>query len=136
MKRITHRSYVSMASSCINSPSLSNAILKKLAIKIRREMNAISSSSHDSILRDHVEAVKMFSWETVILELTSKMPTLMSLLSQLVGNPSRRKPLLCLLASQILKSRHQHMGLVQRAVSVMLYGCGTAKQVCIVLCQV
>ena len=58
-----------------------------------------------------------------------KIPTLMSLLSKLVGQSSERSPLLCLVASMILKSRHRHMGLVQRAMSVMLYGNGTGKQV-------
>ena len=64
-----------------------------------------------------------------MLELSHKIPTLMSLLSQLVRQPATQKPLLCLLASQLLKSRHHHMGLVQWAVSVMMYGNATAKQV-------
>ena len=64
-----------------------------------------------------------------MLELSHKIPTLMSLLSQLVRRPATQKPLLCLLASQLLKSRHHHMGLVQRAVSVMMYGNATTKQV-------
>ncbi len=92
-------------------------------------MKAISSDAHDSILRDTIEAVKHFSWQTVWLELTQKIPTLMSLLSHLIPKPDEHKPLLCFLASPILKSRHQRMGLVQRAVSIMMYGNGTAKQV-------
>ena len=67
--------------------------------------------------------------DTVWLELQKNVPTLMSLLINLVRRPAESKPLLCLLASQIVKARHQRMGLVQRAVSVMLYGNGTAKQV-------
>lgn len=81
-------------------------------------MKHVSSGGHDSILRDSVEAVKHFNWETVRLELLQQTPTLMSLLTQLVGRASERCPLLCLLASMICKSRHQHMGLVQRAMSV------------------
>ena len=70
-----------------------------------------------------------FHWEAIRLELMQKMPTLMKLLLAVVGKACTKSPLLCLLASMMLKSRHQHMGLVQRAVSVMLYGNGTAKQV-------
>ena len=104
------------------------SIMSKIAIKIRQEIKQVSSETHDSILRDSVEAVKHFHWETVRLEMVQQTPTLMSLLSQLIGRASEHAPLLCLLASMIL-SRQRHMGLVQRAISVMLYGNGTAKQV-------
>ena len=86
----------------------------------------MSSESHDSILRDSVEVVEHFHWR---LELLQQTPILMSLLTQLLGRAPEHSPLLCLLTSIILKSRHRHMGLVQRAISVMLYGNGTAKQV-------
>ena len=107
---------------------MSVPIVSKLACKIQHEMKDLSSDSYDSILRDSVEAVKNFNWETVRLELIQEMPTLMSLLSQLIGQCSHHS-LLCLIATMILKSRHRHMGLVQRAISVMLYGNGTAKEV-------
>lgn len=116
-----------MAASIVDSPILSKGVVAKIASKIKLEMRNISSAAHDSILRDTMEAIKQFHWETVFLELEKKMPTLLSLLSHLIGKG--KKPLLCLVASQLLKARHQHMGLVQRAVSVMMYGNGTAKQV-------
>ena len=119
-----------MASAIAGSPRISKSIISEVSMKIKSEMKDISSKRHDSILRDTIEAVKRFHWDTIWLELQQKMPTLMSLLSQLVRHPVKQKPLLCLLASQLLKGRHQHMGLVQRAVSVMMYGQGTAKQVC------
>ena len=122
IRRIARKNYVSTVAALVNSPTTGQTIVAKLAIRIREEMQAISCRSHDSILRDSVEAVKKFSWETVRLELQYTMPTLMTLLSQLVGRASERSPLICLLASMILKSRHNQMGLVQRAVSVMLYG--------------
>ena len=92
-------------------------------------MKVLSSRSYDSILRDTIEAVKQFSWDTVVLELQKQLPTLMDLLSQIVKEPTNKKPFLCMVASQLLKSRHQHMGLVQRAVSIIMYGNGTSKQV-------
>ena len=73
--------------------------------------------------------VKHFHWDTVYLELQHKITTLLSLLEQIVKRPSLKRPLLCALCSQLLNSQHQHMGLVQRAISIMLYGNGTAKQV-------
>ena len=55
------------------------------------------------------------------------VPTLMRLLSMMIRQPTERKPLLCILASPLFMAQHKHMALVQRAVSVMLYGNGTAK---------
>ena len=49
---------------------------------IRREIKNLCSSDYDSILRDTVQAVKQFNWDTVMLELLNKVPTLMTLLSQ------------------------------------------------------
>ena len=70
-------------------------------------------------------------WDKVARELMRGLPTLMELLKQLVKKPAKKAPLIIILASQLLKSCHQHMGLVQRAVSIMLYGNGAAKQVSI-----
>ena len=92
-------------------------------------MKDISCASHASVLQNSLEVIKQFKWKTVKLELEQKTPTLMSSLSQLVGRASEQSPLICLLVSMIIKSRHNHMGLVQKAVSIMLYGYGTAKQV-------
>ena len=88
----------------------------------------MSSDDHGSILRDTNEAVKRFSWETVILELQQNVPTLIKFLQLLVPRPLERKPLISFIASLLLKTRHQ-LCLVQRAVSVMLYGNGVGKQV-------
>ena len=93
-------------------------------------MKHMSSDNHDSILRDAymVEALKHFDWERVRMEL-KKLPILLTLLKQIVPWPAEQKPLLCLVVSQLLKSRHQRLGLVQRAVSIMLYGNSSSKQV-------
>lgn len=109
--------------------STSTKIVSEIAQKIKAEMKDISSQHHDSVLLDTLESVKKFSWETVLLEFQNTMPTLMHLLMKLVINPSKKKPLLCLLASQLLKQRYPKLGLVQRAMSVLLYGNGTKKQV-------
>ena len=128
IRTLTRKSFHASASAMLESPRVLRSITAKLVLKIREEMKHLSSTDQDSVLRDFTEAVKCFHWETVRLELVRSVPTLMTILSQLVGPSTKHYPLLCLLASMILKSRHQHLGLVQRAVSVMLYGNGTAKQ--------
>lgn len=67
-----------------------------------------------------------------MLELQECLPTLIQLLQSIIPSPAEHTPLLCLIASQLLKARHGRLGLVQRAVSIMLYGHGTHKQVIII----
>ena len=129
MKQLTRRSYKSLASGLFNTPELSKSVITQLAARIKSEMKYLSSDANDSVLRDTVEAVKDFSWETVRLEFNRHLPTVMSFLSMIVNKPSERIPLMCFIASLLLKCQHQRLCLVQRAVSVMLYGNGCAKQV-------
>ena len=86
---------------------------------------------HDSILLNCIEAVKHFNWETVYLELQKEMPTLVMLLVPLLGGVDRNKYVVCFIASIILKIRIRYpkMGLIQRGVSVFLYGNGVCKEV-------
>ena len=129
IKGIARRSYKTLASTIAKSPIMLASMLKEVCGAIKVEMKQLSSDKHDSVLRDNIEAVKHFHWDTVMLEMEKMIPTLISILKHLVPSPSQNKPLVALIASQLLKARHQRMGLVQRAVSVMLYGNGSSKQV-------
>jgi L1 cell adhesion molecule like protein len=98
-------------------------------------MKSICSTNNDSILRDMHEGVKYFSWETVWLELLRELPTLMKLLITLLPRyGSKHIPLLCVIASMLLKRRLGKMAFVQRAISVLLYGNGCSKQVWLSTC--
>ena len=103
----------------------------EVAKRVRKEMKEICAKTHNSILRDSHEAVKCFSWQTIWLEYVQKMPTLLNLLSNLVSDVEKSKSLLCLIISMILKDRVKQMCLVQRGISVLMYGNGTTKQVCL-----
>ena len=129
MKRLARGSYTALSASLTKSDRMGNQIIADIIRIVRKEMKELSSESHSSILRDTFEAVKRFSWETVWMELVNKVPTLMKILSGLVPQPSEDKPLLCLLVSMLVKRRSPKLSLVQRAVSLMLYGNGTSKQV-------
>lgn len=65
-----------MASYFMNSSTTSKSFICQIANRIKSEIKDINSDSHDSILKDTIEAVKHFSWETVMLELSHKVPTL------------------------------------------------------------
>ena len=61
-----------------------------------------------------------------MLELQKNVPTILRFLQELIARPPDQEPFLCLIASQILKARHQILCLV-RAVSAMLYGNGVSN---------
>ena len=118
------------ATAAMSVPEVWKKIMREDARTIRREMEHLTSVDHasvdhasvdhNSILRDTTEAVKYFSWETIALELKKKVPTLMSLLCSLVRNKSL--PFMSSLACQLIKDHQPKLGLMQRAVSVLLYG--------------
>ena len=57
------------------------------------------------------------------------VPLLMKLLCCLVNKAENNKPLVCTIASMLLKFRCPSMCLVQRAISVVFYGSGVGKKV-------
>lgn len=129
MKQYARRCYQAVAATAVKSAPTSDKVMREVAKTIKKEMADIASLRSDSLLRDTVEAVKHFSWSTLTLELQAKAPTLMSLLRTLVRNPVNSKPFIASIACQLLKDSHPKLGLMQRAVSVMLYGNGTSKNV-------
>ena len=60
IKQYTRRCYQALAATAMKSSSTSDKIMREVARTIKREMACISSSDHDSIRRDNVEAVKNF----------------------------------------------------------------------------
>lgn len=119
-----------MATTAISAkPASTRAAILGMSKLILKEIKQLCALERCSLLRDDVEAVKNFSWETVWGELTKDVPTLVALLQGLIKHPEDHKPLICLIISMILKQRSPKVSLVQRAVSVLLYGNGTSKVV-------
>lgn len=129
IKRAVRRTHSTISSSVVNSPSTANLVLLDVSKKIIKEIKQFNAS--DSILKNEytVEALKYFDWERIWREFMVNIPTLMNFFQYIVPRPTENIPLICLMVSQLLKSRHSQLGLVQRAVSVTLYGHGTSKQV-------
>ena len=129
VKRVVRQNYASLSSSVATSPRTSNLVISNICRVIHKEMKDICSHSHDSILCDSHDGLKQFSWETVFTELKEKTPALIKVLAALLPNHKERKGTICLIASMILKNRLAKMSIVQRAISVPLYGNGCSKQV-------
>ena len=129
MRRIVRKSYRSLSSSVVSSLRTADSVVATVSQSIRKEIKHIMSLEHDSILKDSTEAVRRFSWETVWLELTNEVPTLMKLLATLLPNDKSSRNIICVIVCMILKKRFQKMSLVQRAISILLYSTGSSKQV-------
>lgn len=129
IRKLVRKNYSSLASSVMKSENMAPKLISEICQKIKFEMKDFSRSKSDSVLQDMYVALKQFSWETIFLEVTRGLPTLVHFLSEVVPRPKERIPLICMISCQLLKARHQHMSLVQRALSTMLYGNGTKKQV-------
>lgn len=102
-----------------------------MANVIKREMKFICSDSHDSFIQDSIDGLKYFKWDRLFHELSQNMPICVSLLLSLIpGKDSgARVMLVCLIVCMLLEKRFPKMSLMQRAVSVLLYGNGCTKQV-------
>ena len=125
----TKRHYKAAAKRIVNSKATLQHVVTSLSQQIRKEMNEICSADHNSVLRDSYEAVKRFSWESIWLEYQAKVPTLLALLTGLL--PKAEKKFITFVVSLLLKRRCKHMSLVQRVISLVLYGNAAKKQVSI-----
>ena len=129
VKQVAYRRYKSIPSTLIKNNAALESMLMSLGKKIRAERRQLCSLDHNSVLRNSSEAVKDFSWEVVLLELQNNVPTLVKFLKRVF--PQCSSPVLCMVVSQLLKFVSPKMALVQRAISVLLYGNGASKQVSI-----
>lgn len=87
----------------------------------------MSSLKTQSLLQDTDKATRYFKWTAVWDELQREMAIMVEFLGQVL--PHSPKWLICFIISLILKWRSPKMGLVQRVVSILLYGNGANKQV-------
>ena len=92
-----------------------------------KEIEGLSKKDPNSCLQDTEDALHSFEWDLVWHELESKAPTMLHFFRLLFrGAP---KALICFAISMVLKWRVPKLGLVQRVVSILLYGNGASKQV-------
>ena len=103
------------------------ALSSSFSKQIKWEIVSFCSINRNSLLRDDKEAVKNFNWETVWLKLKDGIQTLFGLLKLLIRSLEIHKALMCVILSMILKQCSPKVFLVQRAISVLLYGNGTSK---------
>lgn len=116
-----------VASRLVQGSSLEN-VLTSLGRQIRAELRQLCLLENNSILRDTISAVKCFSWEQLLAEFQTKLPTLVKFFRRVFPRCSHK--VLCFIISQLVKQRSPQMALAQRVISVLMYGNGASKQVC------
>ena len=98
--------------------------------QIRKEVSAICSLNHNSILRGEHKILKRFSWARIWHELRENVPTLVKLFQVLFPKTGRK--FIRFLISMILKKSCMQMSLFQHVISFLLYANGTNREVRII----
>ena len=128
MSSYAWRNYRSSTVGVLNPASgTSKHVLPLVAKQIRKEFNSICSSSFRSVLKKDNKTLKTFRWEPLLTEFKQKVPSLLGLLKLIL--PKGGIPFWCFVISVLLKKRNQNMSLMQRLVSILLYGNAAHKQV-------
>ena len=70
-----------MSDTLISTQPVSQALANSFSRQIKREIKSFCSLDRNTLLRDDLEAVKNFDWETVWLELKGGIPTLFGYLN-------------------------------------------------------
>ena len=130
VQRLARRSYRSAASTLLRSPIVSSRILKELIKTIKSEMRDARAKCGSMLMKSD-EELKVFSWERIEQEMETKLPTLIALLRGLgqKSGTNTTSPVICMICCMLLKQSYPKMSLVQRAMSVLLYGNAVSKQV-------
>ena len=128
MSTCARKSYKSVVSGVTNLRE--KHVLAEVARKIRSEMTEICSFKYASLLRKKNEELEHFSWDELYLELVTKVPMLVKFLQAIL--PGADKIFVAFIVCMLLKRRCKHMSLMQRMMSVLLYGHAANKQVCFV----
>lgn len=133
IKRLARKNYRAAATSLVHSPLTNQRLLHQFIRVIRAEMKCASSAKHASSLLQNTADVSNligFSWEKIAEELESILPTLTSLLKGILPKATESiKPLLSMITCMLLKRSNSRLSFAQKAMSVLLYGNASSKQV-------
>ena len=128
----------------MSHPKIKKGILKVLRKLIVKEMKQVCQKKTSSMLRKtSAEALKSFSWDDLLadLELEKTAPVFCQILKECVnvkrrnGSAKRRfystdsATIIGVVAAILLHHHNEHLNLVQRIISILLYSGHAPKQV-------
>lgn len=123
----------SVAIECLKEHSTKRYPLKRIGMLVRNELVVLCSDSTNSILRQQsVSELKEFNWKKLLSELENKAPIFLTILCECTHTRrprSNRDDVMGMCAAILLKHRFPKMSLVQKIMSLVLYGGHSGKQV-------
>ena len=140
-KSVGRRNPGSIARQVMAHRRVRNAVLKVTTSIVQKEMKEMCKRSNPSILRNKSPAaMETFNWDLIISELKARAPTLLQLLKGFVEVKQRRvsakgkarqlpdNATISICSAILLRHKNQHMNLLQRIISMILYSGHTNKQ--------
>ena len=104
-------------------------LARKSYPSVKEEVKVICSDKTNSKLKS--DDVTNFSWDSIWSELLMYMPRLAIFLKEILPDSSNdNRRVICLIISMILKYRYPKMSLVQKVISMYVFGNSVHKKVC------
>ena len=143
------RNRSSIARQAMKDNGIRKKVIERMGRLMSKELTHLASLKAGSMLRDRsCQALERFSWQDLLNELEKETPATLSLLKQCAhvkrrqyksqdegGRSSRRLPneeaAVGMCFAILMRARSQRMNLVQRLISLLLYGSHAPKQVCV-----
>ena len=141
------RSRSSIACQAMQDVRIRNKVVVRIGKLMSKEMTCFTSLKVGSVHRNcSADTLKEFAWKDLLQELESEAPISLSLFKQCAHVKRRRHKkhdksgrsacrlldedtAICMCFAVLLRSRSQRMSLVQRLMSMLLYGSHAPKQV-------
>lgn len=122
-----------VAIECLREKRTRVYLLKRIGVALRNELRVMCSESTNSILSNQsVSELKDFTWNKLLSELEKYAPTFLMILRESTHTRRprhNRNAVIGMCAALILKLRFSKMCLVQKIMSLILYGGHSGKQV-------
>lgn len=139
-KAVARRSKKAVAVECMKDDVVQKHILKLVGKMVHTEIKKFCSDSANSILkRDDPQCIKTFSWESFNSEISKFSPVLKGIFQATCKRRMSKtnfNVVLCVCVSLLLRNRNPRMNLIQKIISLVLYGGHSSKQVCLCTCMI
>ena len=132
-KPLIRGSRCALARQCLKHNGIRRYMIKRIGLSLQQEIANLCSDKVDSVLQDKcINTLETFSWDAVIEEMTTRAPTLLSLLENCTHTKrarNNRKSVIGIITAILCKHRRPTASLLQRLLSIVWYAGHAAKSV-------
>ena len=140
-KALARRSKKAVVAECMRNNAMRKYVMVNMSRIVKSEIRTLCSNKANSVLRNHsVTSLSQFSWDSIIKEIQTYAPVLLSLLYACTETKTlrnNREATIGICVSILLQYRFSKMCLVQKLIALILYAGHSAKSVssCIYYCK-